>query len=184
MAVRKARTRFPDISILLVDGEKQDDLPLVNEGIEVLDIIIGVIIEIKNYISRRLDPNDASFNIEIGAKLMRAQRDLLRQAAYLFINYPQQQDVMAIAATGPYWTYAILERVHVNHLMNVLRKEDKDYNLNFKVGDRKPEWKKHFILGVSGSNRMLHRIHRLLKEKAEVGAKRLTGVDILPPGRG
>lgn len=182
-AVRKARTRVPDFSILLVDGQQQDDLPLESGGIEVLDVIVGAIIEIKNYISRRVNRKDPSFKRKIATKVRNAQKDLLRQAAHLFINYPQQQDVIAIAAAGPHWTCAILERGHVINLMNAVRKEDRDYDSDEEAGARKPDWRQSALLGAGPSNTMFHKVHRLLKEKAAAGAERLTGVDILSSGR-
>ncbi|KAK7689802.1 hypothetical protein QCA50_006441 [Cerrena zonata] len=161
---RKSKIRYPDSTIYLANGEfsSASNIPTFCGGIRIHSINIGAIFENKRGISRsELDPK------KVGRVLVTAQRQVLQQAAHVFLNH-DQTTVIGVAAVGPFWTYSILEPSHVAYMMKSLTG-----TANFLGRDPPPKWRKHVQLGSVESNRLFSGIHTKLKEMSREGCQNL-----------
>ncbi|CAL1713476.1 unnamed protein product [Somion occarium] len=183
--VKNTSTRSPDYCVLVVDGEETNEFAEEFVDFKILQVTVGLLVENKRYIRRHTKVSDSvdsvAFRRAIENKMIPAQRDLLVQAAHVFLSYPHQDVVHAIASVGPYWTHSKLERIHVERQMHQIT----HYGIRWDPAIRGPIvkacWTKDLLLGTPQSRAEMQSIHLVIENLAWAIAKRMFDVNIKRP---
>jgi hypothetical protein len=102
----------PDFAIIRIKyGVRNMELKKTWDNVKIRHAGIPLLAENKRSGKRSL-PN-VLFLKSTTTFISRAQRDLFRQAAYLFTMHPRQQSVVLVACSGIYWSCMIADREYV-----------------------------------------------------------------------
>lgn len=180
VAIRKPCTCIPDFSLLLLELEAVcEDIdpgyPQYCDGIKVSSLEVGAIVENKSAVSRGLELDTEAYKMALAVAIDEAREGLFHQAAHLFLNYPDYGEVMAIAAAGAEWTYAVLRREHVRRRMDQIAERDPAYGHRRRAGPQ-PVWAEPARLHSTESNKNFKVIYDYLSKKARVGMTQLRNV--------
>jgi len=160
---KDARGVIVDFAVINLGGVplKQPGGKMRYGGWRITAANIGLLVEIKSFVSRRL--TSAELEKEIGAEIPVACDDIVKQAAYLFLQDPNKESVLAIAAVGHWWCNTKINRGDVNHIMQLLAEKDPSFQVNFGPAVVPLKWTKVLRLGVAPSNDRLRTIYNSLK---------------------
>ncbi|KAJ8579501.1 hypothetical protein M405DRAFT_848153 [Rhizopogon salebrosus TDB-379] len=124
----------------------------------------GLFVLVKRFVSRGLRGKE--FVEKLDLQIAEASDDLLKQAAHLFLR-PENKDqdsVLVIAATGPFWCNTTINCGHVKNLMHRFSLMDPTYkDPTEHVPDPDVGWSKMLRLDIARSNDRLHTIYKSLK---------------------
>lgn len=95
---RKAKSVLVDFAIINVSGETYQKQKSRYGGWRITGLNAGLFVEVKRSASRSL--KGAEFGRELDAIIGEAREELVNQAAHLFLQNPNQDSVLAIAAAG------------------------------------------------------------------------------------
>ncbi|KAH7903551.1 hypothetical protein BJ138DRAFT_1192413 [Hygrophoropsis aurantiaca] len=114
-AIDDAFSRFPDFAISTTCGHWTHDLPWhpLYQGFHTSHTdgeATPVLIEIKKYISRQIEPGTEDFDYELNDRLYDAKHDVYNQALCAFAWYPQLRSICAIVGSGPWWCFTVMTR--------------------------------------------------------------------------
>lgn len=93
-----AKTALVDFALINVNGEPYKRQKSRYGGWKITEADVGVLVEIKRFTSRSLTGYE--FEDKLQERVLEARDDLVVKAAYLFIQYPHKDYVLAIAASG------------------------------------------------------------------------------------
>ncbi|OJA17118.1 hypothetical protein AZE42_02598 [Rhizopogon vesiculosus] len=160
---KDARGVIVDFSVINLSGVplKQPGGKMRYGGWRITAANIGLLVEVKSFVSRSL--TSAELEKAIRARITAACDDLIRQAAYLFLQDPNKDSVLAIAAVGQWWCNTKINRGDVNHIMQLLAAKDPLFQINFGPAVVPLKWTKVLRLGVAPSNDRLRTIYNSLK---------------------
>lgn len=172
-----AATRLPDFLIAILEMEMRDVARRFAYGgvFKARLIKIGALLEIKACVHRSLHDCPLERKKELETHLGDGQQGLLEQAAHLFLNHPDQNSVIGIAASGPDWTWAVIKRTHVMHIIDAVCHSDPVYVPGSEDSDDEnatppppepidPRWRKPMQIGSRRSHRAFGAIHTRLKK--------------------
>lgn len=171
-----AATRLPDFVIAILEVEKRLVARRFAYGGEfkALLIKIGALVEIKACVARSLYKSLRQREKLLLTVLKDGQQGVLEQAAHLFMNHPDHNSVIGIAASGPDWTWAVIRRCHVLHIMDSIRHTDPNYVPQSEDTEDEdpapipePKWRKPMQIGGARSHRAFGAIHKILKTLAD-----------------
>jgi len=122
---------------------------------------VGLLVEVKRFPSRSLTGREQES--QILESLAEAKNELIEQAGYLFLQDTNMDSVLAIAATGPYWSGTMICRGDVDETMRRLSAKDPSYLAPGKQGpDRKLKWNNALRIDVPRSRNRLRTIYNTL----------------------
>ncbi|KAG5654137.1 hypothetical protein H0H81_007189 [Sphagnurus paluster] len=155
-------TRLSDFAIFLLSVKEDNRVFGRYEGCRVDTVIVPSLLEGKPFISRDLEGDNFQVRLKTNLKLWEARCGLVFQAAVLFKQHRNMESVMAIAASGPYWTYTTFKRA-VNLPDDVLNRamKVKDYATLRRTIKRK-RWVKVERLDSYESQARFERISKTL----------------------
>jgi len=162
-------------------AQPQPELKTRYGGWRITAASVGVLIEVKRFVSRSLAGENQT--TEILSRIMEACSDLIDQAACVFLRNPNTDSVLAIATagictlpsiygtchdyhiTGPYWRGATIRPINVRKAMHRISAKDLSYQA---PGEQSPDKNIHWndILRVDHprSRDRLQTIYRSLKK--------------------
>ncbi|KAG1795594.1 hypothetical protein EV424DRAFT_1446701 [Suillus variegatus] len=144
-------------------AQPQPELKTRYGGWRITAASVGVLIEVKRFVSRSLAGENQT--TEILSRIMEACSDLIDQAACVFLRNPNTDSVLAIATAGPYWRGATIRPINVRKAMHRISAKDPSYQA---PGEQSPDKNIHWndILRVDHprSRDRLQTIYRSLKK--------------------
>lgn len=95
---KDARTALVDFAVIHVNGLPHPQQKSRYGGWRITAAEVSLLVEVKKFASRRLTGEE--FNDELDERVSEAREELVLKAAHLFIQYPNQDSVLALAAAG------------------------------------------------------------------------------------
>ncbi|KAG2062842.1 hypothetical protein BDR04DRAFT_1164563 [Suillus decipiens] len=159
-----------DFAILRIGAQDESQHKRRYGGWRITEVDIGLLVEVKRYPSRGLAGGDLVEQLR--ARIDEAIEDLIEQAGFLFLENTRRHSVLAIAAAGPYWCNATIQRADVKGVLGRISTRDPSYSEQSK-GRSTVKWSNIIRLGLARSNDRLRTVHNRLVE---------LGVLATPPG--
>ncbi|KAG2133613.1 uncharacterized protein EDB93DRAFT_1254827 [Suillus bovinus] len=110
---RKANQVVVDFAIIHLMPQQEDD----GEW-EIAEASVVLLVEVKRSVSRSVQ--DDNLDAKVLEQLTKAQNDLKKQAAHLFLSDENKQSIQVISAAGPYWSTTTINRADVQFTMQDL----------------------------------------------------------------
>ncbi|KAG2037801.1 hypothetical protein BDR03DRAFT_1091620 [Suillus americanus] len=129
---------------------------------------VSLLVEVKRFVSRSLAGEEQK--VEILLRIVEASTDLVNQAAHVFLQDPNRNSVLAIAAAGPYWRSAKIHRTEVYGTMHSLATKDPSYQApGEQRPDLEPKWNAVLRVDHARSRDRLRTIHNSLVDMGVLG---------------
>ncbi|KAG1872405.1 hypothetical protein DFJ58DRAFT_910696 [Suillus subalutaceus] len=129
---------------------------------------VGLLVEVKRFCSRSLAGDE--LEAEILSRVVEASADLVNQAAHVFLQDPNRNSMLALAAAGPYWRSAKIHRTEVYGTMHNLATKDPNYQAPGEHRpDREPKWNSIIRVDLARSRDRLRTIHNNLVNMGVLG---------------
>ncbi|KAG1885033.1 hypothetical protein F4604DRAFT_1729131 [Suillus subluteus] len=129
---------------------------------------VGLLVEVKRFCSRSLAGDE--LEAEILSRVVEASADLVNQAAHVFLQDPNRDSVLALAAAGPYWRSAKIHRTEVYGTMHNLATKDPNYQAPGEYRpDKEPKWNSIIRVDLARSRDRLRTIHNNLVNMGVLG---------------
>ncbi|KAG1786594.1 uncharacterized protein HD556DRAFT_1506730 [Suillus plorans] len=144
-------------------AQPQPELETRYGGWRITAASVGLLVEVKRFVSRSLAGENQT--TEILSRILEACSDLIDQAACVFIQNPNTDSVLAIAAAGPYWRSATIRPINVRKAMHRISAKDPNYQA---PGEQRPDkdihWNDILRVDLPRSRDRLQTIYRSLKK--------------------
>ncbi|KAH7929972.1 hypothetical protein BV22DRAFT_1028940 [Leucogyrophana mollusca] len=151
-----AKGVITDFAVLCIDALPVKKPTARNGGYGIRSLIIPLIVEQKRYTSRTTTGDAAQAGLTV--LLQEAMYDVVWQAAHLFLQYKDQEWIVVIATSGPYWSNATLTRANVAQEMAMIEQSAESH----AIAGQPIAWTKAIRMDLASSRDRLRTIHKKL----------------------
>ncbi|KAG1891731.1 uncharacterized protein F5891DRAFT_1210963 [Suillus fuscotomentosus] len=150
---KDAKEVVVDFAIIHLTPQKDD------EEWKIAEASVELLVEVKRSVSRGVEGDN--LEAKVLEQLTKAQNDLKKQAAHLFLSDTNKQSIQTISAAGPYWSGTIIKRADVQFTMQDL---SADYEPGQGLSDTLLYWTIPVCIGSPESDACLDIIFNEFKE--------------------
>ncbi|OAX34399.1 hypothetical protein K503DRAFT_774595 [Rhizopogon vinicolor AM-OR11-026] len=162
MQEKSTKSVLVDFVIINVNGVPRRQKNSRYGGWRITRANVGLLVEVKRFVSRSLTGVELEKALE--ARVSEAHEDLITQAAHLFLQEEDKDSVLAIAAAGPWWCSAKINRDDVKMVMHRLASKDPTYQAHTSgAAALQLNWSSLLRLDVARSNDRSRIIYNSLK---------------------